>query len=457
MDLTGKHILLVGLGRSSVAAAQLIMEKGGMPFISERNDGQSLENWLEICRTRGIPVETAGHTSPLFQTADLVVINPGVPYNAPCLDIPKEKGIPVVGELEFASWFNHSTVIAVTGTNGKTTATSLLYTMIRTCGYSVALAGNTHTAWSEVTAKEEQPEYTVLEVSSYQMETADTFHPKVAVILNLTPDHLGRHGTMECYGATKARIFQRMQAGDTVILNKDYAALRALPLPFQAETVWFGKARDGDKTGWSYDTAHFYQDGEIAADAKDSPLPGLHNKENITAVLAAAHALGLDWGGVLQGLRQFAGVEHRIEYVASINGIAFFNDSKATNIDSLRVALESFVQPVVLIAGGEGKGSSYEPLRSLIRDHVSTLITIGEEAPALEACFQKDVFICRGTTMKDAVYKAYTAASPGSVVLLSPACASFDWYSNYEERGGDFKNCVHALKEDLHTGEEKGK
>jgi UDP-N-acetylmuramoylalanine--D-glutamate ligase len=447
MILKDKNILLVGLGRSSVAAARLVLKHGGHPFISEMNDHDRLNIWREQCAASGIPFETGGHNTPLFDSADLVVINPGVPYAASCLDGPKEKNIPVIGELELAAHFSRSKCIAVTGTNGKTTATSLLKEIISADDHTVALAGNTHTAWSEVVLEEEQPEFTVLEVSSYQLETVRQFHPEVAVVLNISPDHLGRHGTMSDYAAAKARIFAQMTHGNTVILNGACPYSASWSIPEGVQRVSFGIRSADSAWDWSYDERFFYFHNEVMATTDDLLLPGRHNRENVVAMLATACSLGLHWEKVLHALRTFSGVEHRIEFVRSLEGVTYFNDSKSTNLDSLRVALESFESPVVLIAGGQGKGSNYEELLPLMTKQVAHLIAIGDEAPLLEKSFAGTIPLSRADSMQEAVHQAHGVAKKPGTVLLSPACASFDWYANYEERGQDFKHWVQELAE----------
>lgn len=461
LNLEGRRVTLVGLGRSSVAAAQLLLRHGAKPFISEKGESTVLAPWRAQCDTLGIHYELGAHSGSLFAQSDLVVVSPGVPLDAACLDAPRRKGIPIVGELEMAWRFCRAKTLAVTGTNGKTTVTTLVQAMIAACGHSVALAGNNDTPLSLVVIRERQPDYVVLEVSSYQLETANRFHPNVAAVLNITPDHLGRHGNMEGYAAAKSRMFQRQGPGDAAICNADDPLVMRLPVPDGTARYYFtlkqhmgtvvpGRGLAGAVPATAPDTWHadeeclYFGDRCIARQA-DNPLPGRHNLANVLAALAVVHAGGFDIERAVAGLRDFTGVEHRIEYVTALDGVVYYNDSKSTNVDSVRVAVESFDQPVVLLAGGRGKGSDYAPLRPLMQARVKQLIVLGEDAARLENAYRDCVPVERADSMMDAVRRARRAAAPGDVVLLSPGCASFDMYDNFEARGRDYKDCVYRL------------
>lgn len=444
MQLENVRATLVGLGRSSVAAARLLRQKGARPFITEAEDTPRLNRWLDQATEFGIPCEIGGHSYDAFDDAALIIVSPGVPLAAPCLREPRQKGIPVVGELEFASRFCTSRILAVTGTNGKTTATTLLENMVKCSGCTVALAGNNDTPLSQVLLEATQPEYVVLEVSSYQLETTDEFHPCVAAVLNLTVDHLSRHGSMEGYADTKARIFLRQRAGDFAVLNADDPIVAAMTPPPGVEQFRFSLERHGARTLFADSASIYYEDG-IIAPLWDNPLPGRHNLANVLAALAVMKAAGFGWEGPLEGLRMFRGVEHRIEPVTTVAGVEYYNDSKSTNMDSLRVALDSFTRPVILIAGGRGKGGDYAELNGCVQDHVKHLVLIGEDALRMESAFGSLVTSTRASSMMDAVKQARAHAEEGDVVLLSPACASFDMYDNFEARGHDFKECVRLL------------
>lgn len=442
MDLRGKKVTLVGLGRSAEAAARLLLRIGARPFATDAGAGSDAAR--AALAALGVPFETGGHSEAAFADTALVVVSPGVPAGIAPVAAARAAGVPVWGELELAARHCPARVIAVTGTNGKTTTTELLRAMIAACGHDAALAGNNATAYSDVALRPAPPAYAVIEVSSYQLETTDAFRPWIGAVLNLTPDHLARHGDMAGYAAAKARLFLRQGPGDTAVLNADDPRVAAMPTPGGVARVHFSLSRPVDDGLW-LDGRSVRWRGDVAASLDDIPLPGRHNLENAFAALAIARAAGFAWDGVLAGLRAFRGVEHRIEPVTAFDGVRVFNDSKSTNIDSLRVALESFEGPVVLIAGGVGKGADYAPLAPLVRARVRRLVTIGDDAPKLEAAFAAQVAAERAASMEDAVRRAYAAARPGDVVLLSPGCASFDWYRDFEERGADFKHWARAL------------
>ena len=451
MNLQGKQVVIAGLGRSAVGAAKLLLRQGARPFVSEAGEAPPAE-FAEALDALGVPCETGGHTTARFQEAALVVLSPGVPPSIAPAQAARRAGIPVLGELELAWRHCSAPVLAVTGTNGKTTTTELVRAMLAACGHRVALAGNNALPFSEAVLAEEPPDYFVLEVSSYQLESADAFRPWIGAVLNLTPDHLGRHGTMEEYAAVKARMFQQQGLGDAAVLNEDDPLVSAMPVPAETRRVGFSLEN------WMLDGVwiqrqHIKAGDEVVAGLADVPLPGRHNMQNVLAALAMMHAGRFPWEPVLEGLRGFRGVEHRIELVAEAEGVAWFNDSKSTNIDSLRVALESFSVPLVLIAGGQGKGNGYESLRGLVEARVRRLIVLGEDAPRLRRDLAGCAEISGAADMADAVAQAHATARSGEVVLLSPGCASFDMYRNFEARGRDFKTRVRAITETANRGD----
>lgn len=442
-SLQGKQVTVFGLGRSAVGAARLLLREGAVVFVTDSADRPEHARYRSALEDLGVPYETGGHSARAEEAA-YAIASPGVPPDIPPLQRLRERGVSVIGELELGTRFCRSKMIAVTGTNGKTTTTEWLRCMIAACGRTVGLAGNNDNPLSMAVLADPAPEFMVLEVSSYQLETADTFHPTAACVLNLTPDHLGRHKTMEGYAAVKNRLFARQGAGDTAVLNADDAYVSAMAVPAGVRRVEFslrGPVRDGL---WLEDGLLRGSEGQSFPVA-ESPLPGRHNIENALAALALMQAAGFDWESACASLKGFRGVEHRIEWVGEAQGTGYFNDSKSTNIDSLRVALESFSRPVVLIAGGRGKGSDYSVLAEGVRAHVARMITLGEDAPKLEAAFGALVPWERAESMADAVLRARRAATPETDVLLSPGCASFDLYENFEERGRDFKACVRRL------------
>jgi len=442
MDVAGKKVTLVGMGRTSVALARLLRHLGAEPFVTECRLRDDCADFVELFENEGVSFECGGHTRAALCDTSLVIPSPGVPPNIPMLKDALDSGLAMMGELEFASRFSCSKIIAVTGTNGKTTTTELIAHLFGACGLDAVLAGNNEHPFSSVVMREVQPDFVILEVSSYQLELVDQFRPYVAAILNITSDHLGRHGTMENYAATKARIFARQQGDDVAIINEGAALAASMADAMRGRVVRFGLSGVADVLLADDDLIVC---GEVVAQRSESPLPGRHNTENILAALAVMSTFDIDWSKVREGLKSFAGVEHRIEKVAELDGAAYYNDSKSTNLDSLRVALESFDGGILLIAGGEGKGGDYSVLSELIQERVKMVVAIGADADAICAAWGDCAPTSTADGMEAAVEKAHEAALPGDVVLLSPACASFDMYVSFEERGADFKRCVRAI------------
>ncbi|HEO70738.1 MAG TPA: UDP-N-acetylmuramoyl-L-alanine--D-glutamate ligase [Candidatus Hydrogenedentes bacterium] len=451
MAAQGKKVTIVGMGRTAVAAARLLQALGAKPFVTDAASAEMLAAGRAALDELGVAYECGGHTEAAFADAALVVLSPGVPPNLPILARVREAGIGVLSELELAYHYCHSPIIAVTGTNGKTTTTELLRCLIAACGHSVVLAGNNETPFSEAVMVNPPPEYMVLEVSSYQLESAVRFRPWLAAVLNVTPDHLERHGSVEGYAGVKGRIFQAQGEGDIAIVNEDDDWAVDMGVPDGVE-IWSFSQRECPPHGLWLSGDLICSGSKAVARRSDIPLLGRHNVENGLAALTMMCAGGFDWDKVLDGLRSFRGVEHRIEPVAALDGVDFYNDSKSTNVHSLRAALESFDRPVVLIAGGRGKGGDYGELRDLVRQRVKMLVVMGEDAPAIEAAFSGVAPLSWAADMAEAVGLAARAATRGDVVLLSPGCASFDMYENFEHRGRDFREHVRRY---LQQGKEK--
>lgn len=444
MDIRGRKITIIGMGRTARALARLLIREGAEPFVSELQGEAALGETPTALERLGVAWECGGHSERALAGTALVVPSPGVPPSSPLLQKARASGIPVVSEMELAWPFTRARILAVTGTNGKTTTTELVRALIESCGHTVLLAGNNDTPLSAAVMAEPTPEYLVLEVSSFQLEFAYTFRPWLAALLNVTPDHLDWHGGMDGYLRAKRRLFARQSTGDTAVLNDDDAVAASLDVPPEASVWRFSLERPEDRGLWVKGDGIFHGGRQVAQTA-DTKLPGRHNLQNVLAALCLMRAGPFAWGRVLAGLREFKGVEHRIEFVAEEDGVAFYNDSKSTNIDSLKVALESFERPIVLIAGGRGKGADYQVLRPLLARHVKALVTLGEDAPLLETAFGDLAPARRAADMDEAVRAAWNAAAAGDIVLLSPACASFDMFDNFEQRGRVFKACVREL------------
>lgn len=439
----GIQATIVGMGRSAAGAAALLKSRGAVPFVTEAADGEAVAPWRAELDSLGVSYETGGHTFRAWDHSELVVLSPGVPLALQPIQSLLKRGVPVIGELELASRFTQAPVLAVTGTNGKTTVTEMIRHVLRDLGYNAILAGNNHTAFSQAVLRDPAPDFFVLEVSSYQLETIKRFRPSVGAVLNLTADHLGRHGTLEGYAVAKERLFANQQPeSDAAVLNADDPLTRGMLTPPGVPRISFSLDH-ANGSGLCWDGERLWVDG--APHVFQPPLPGRHNIANALAALAVLHGAKIDIAGAIRALESFQGVEHRLEPAGVYQGVTYFNDSKSTNIDSLRVALESFDSPVTLIAGGQGKGSSYAPLMPLVRGRVGRCIALGEEGPALAEAFGAAVPVEVVPDMEKAVTAAAAQTPPGGIVVLSPGCASFDQYRNFEERGAHFKALVAGL------------
>lgn len=436
-------MVIAGAGRSARAALALLRSRGAQPFVS--STAPIPDDFREELRQLKVPCEEGQHTLERFLQAELIVVSPGVPLNQPLFDAAREAAIPIVGEVELASWFCTKPLLAITGTNGKTTATRLLHHLLNAAGFKALLAGNNETPFATIVDALDPVDFVVLELSSYQLESIQHFHPHVGLVLNITPDHLARHGSLEAYAHAKARLFINQTASDFAILNADDPRTSALELPGEAARCAFSQHKTVARGLYMSGDDVLDHTGARLGSLANAPLPGAHNRENMLAAIAVMHCLNLPPDKYWHGLFSFPGVEHRIEAVATCRGARIYNDSKSTNIDSLRVALMSFDAPIVLIAGGVGKGAPYEALAPLVEDRVKALVTIGDDGPKIAAAFQHAVSVSPAASMEEAVRAALRLAEAGDVVLLSPACASFDWYENFEARGGDFKRCVAAV------------
>lgn len=450
IDVKNKHVTIVGMGRTAVAAAKLLLREGAMPFVSDSENRSAMAPFKEELEALGVPYECGNHSPLAFHRAQIIMPSPGVPPAIEPIARAVAHGAALVSELDFAFSRCARPILAVTGTNGKTTTTELLAALVRACGHRVALAGNNATPFSGALVNGDF-DYMVLEISSYQLETSRIFHPWIGAILNVTSDHLARHKSIEQYAAEKARMFAKQTPQEFALVNDDDPICAGLAGGSVAQRIAFSLEKQIDRGLW-LDGNVLREGTREVAKRSDIPLPGQHNVANALAALAMMRAGGFDWNKCLVGLRTFRAVEHRIESVATIDGVDYVNDSKSTNIDSLRVALESYDRPIVLIAGGRGKGSDYRVLRDLMAKHVKTMITIGDDAPKFEEAFGDLVSFTRAHTMDEAVHRAQEKAARGDVVLLSPGCASFDWFSNFEERGRVFKRAVAALSSRQPTG-----
>jgi UDP-N-acetylmuramoylalanine--D-glutamate ligase len=448
MELSGKRVLVVGLGKSGVAAAFFLKDKGARVTVSDAKTEDQLRELIPQLLDRGIVVEAGHHGERTFRDQDLIVVSPGVPYHEPHLDQARALGVPVIGEVELAARFLKGPIAAITGSNGKTTTTTLAGEVLAKSGLKTSVGGNIGKPVIEMVGGSSAETWNVLEISSFQLETIETFHPRIAVILNITPDHLDRHRTFEGYVAAKARIFEKQSASDFAVLNLNDATCVKLAQHVKAKVIGFSR-REAVKLGaYIKDAKIWYRDEQGEREVMPLaaiPLKGAHNYENVLATVCIASLAGCKPAQILKAVSEFHAVEHRLEFVAGINGVEYYNDSKATNVDATIKALESFPGGIHLILGGKDKGSDYSTLNELLRARVKRVYTIGAAAGKIEEQISGAASFVHAETLENAVRKASQSATSGDVVLLAPACASFDQFQSYEHRGRAFKELVQAL------------
>ena len=447
MELNNKRVLVVGLGKSGVASALFLKAHGARVTVSDTKSGDELRNEIPVLLDHGITVETGGHGERTFRGQDLIVVSPGVPVDAPLLVQARALGEVVIGEIELAAQFWPGPIVAITGSNGKTTTTTLTGEILAAGGLPTLVGGNIGTPAISLAERAKPETVTVLEISSFQLETIQTFRPKIAVVLNVTPDHLDRHRTFEVYVDAKARIFENQQSGDFAVLNEDDPTCVSLAARTRAKVFWFSRLKEVERGAWVREGNILFRDAAQQHEVmpvSEIPLKGAHNLENVLAAVCAGALMGCAPEKIRQAVRDFKAVEHRLEFVATIRGVDYYNDSKATNVDATIKALESFPENIHLILGGKDKGSDYTVLNELLRQRVKRVYTIGAAAAKIESQI-KNVEVVHAETLENALRKANAVAQPGDVVLLAPACASFDQFKSYEHRGKVFKEIVGAL------------
>ena len=448
LELKDKRVLVVGLGRSGVASAFFLKSRGARVTVSDAKSENELRDEIPALLDQGIAVETGGHGERTFQDQDLIVVSPGVPSDAQALGQARALGQPIVGEIELASEFLAGPLVAITGSNGKTTTTTLVGEILRAGERKTLVGGNIGRPAISLVGEATPDTVIVLEVSSFQLETIRTFRPRIAIVLNVTADHLDRHRTFTAYVDAKARIFLNQQGEDFAVLNRDDPTCADLRGRTRARVFWFSRRREVEEGAFlERGQIIFRRQGEREEimPASEIPLKGAHNLENVLAAVSAARLMGVGRERIRAAVTGFKAVEHRLEYVATVGGVEYYNDSKATNVDATIKALESFPANVHLILGGKDKGSDYTLLRDLLRERVKCVYTIGAAAEKIQSQIQGIVRSRRTETIEAAVKEAAASAEPGDVVLLAPACASFDQFANYEHRGRVFKQLVRAL------------
>jgi UDP-N-acetylmuramoylalanine--D-glutamate ligase len=448
VQLQNKRVLVVGLARTGVATSLFCARRGAMVTATDTRAESEIGEAVNSLRNAGVQLELGGHRENTFLQQELIIPSPGVPADAPLLQAARAKAITIWSEIELAYRFRQGKLIGITGSNGKTTTTSLVEHILHTASFPTILAGNIGTPLIACVEQMTPGTVTVVELSSFQLELVQSFRTDISVFLNLTPDHLDRHHTLEAYAKAKARIFENQGEIDFAVLNADDAATTPLA-PTRPRLYWFSrKQRAAQGAFLRGGDIIFRSEGreEVVMPQTDVRLPGAHNLENALAAITAARLAGADASAIADGVRSFKGVEHRLEFVANINGVRYYNDSKATNVDAALKALDAFPGRILIILGGKDKGSDYAPLRTPLHAKAVLALLIGAAAEKIESQIAGSVAIERAETLPHALELAAQAAKPGDVVLLAPACASFDQFQNYEHRGHVFKELVHELE-----------
>jgi UDP-N-acetylmuramoylalanine--D-glutamate ligase len=447
-QLEGRRVLVVGLARTGVATALFCAERGARVTATEENPEAKVADAAARLRAAGVALELGGHQAETFLQQDLIVPSPGVPYHMPLLAAARDRGVPVWSEVELAWRFLRGKFIGITGSNGKTTTTALTAHLLEMAGLPVIVAGNIGTpVISRVDASSEAT-LTVAELSSFQLENIATLRPEIGVFLNLTPDHLDRHASLEEYGQAKARLFENQTATDAAILNADDPALTSCA-PSTPRVYWFSRLHAVEQGAYVRGEEIVFRQGGtemVLLRKSDIGLRGEHNVENVLGAAGAAYLAGAGPEAIAEGVRTFAGVEHRLEFVAEIAGVRCFNDSKATNVDATLKAIDAFPGRLLILLGGKDKGSDYTLLAEPLRRRGSVALLIGAAAEKIGGQLAGSVETIHAGTMERALRMAFDIAQPGDTLLLAPACASFDQFENYEHRGRVFKQLVRQME-----------
>jgi UDP-N-acetylmuramoylalanine--D-glutamate ligase len=442
LDLSAKRVLIIGMARSGIHAAKLVERLGGNVLISDLKSADVLAAAVEELRSGRIEIETGGHQRARGETFDLVVLSPGVVPPADMLQAWRSRAVPVWSELELAARTCDNPWIGITGSNGKTTTVHLTTDMLLAAGMDAVMAGNVGTAWSQFLPASPQRVF-VVEVSSFQLEYVETVKPRVAVLLNLFENHLDRHGSMATYASLKYRLFTNQSQDDVAVLNGDDEWLQAMQHLMPARITTFG--RDANFSFWAEPDrlmCRVHGHEEMILPRSEFPLPGRHNELNALAAAAAVHAMGADLTAIRQALRRATPVEHRIEFVTTMNGVTYYNDSKSTNMVATMTALDAFAVNVILLFGGRPKKESFAPLAQRIPHPVKKIIVFGEAVEKLRRELPPDLPVASVRDLPQAVALAQETAMVGDVILLSPGCTSFDQFASFEERGRTFKALV---------------
>lgn len=449
MELEGKKVAVIGLGRSGLAMVQFLCRRRARVMATDQKSEAELGcRTLTSLRMLGVHLELGHHTPESLLGSDFILVSPGVPLSIEPIRRARAARIPILGEVEFAFRFLSGHIIGVTGSNGKTTVTKLIGAILARAGRCVHLGGNIGVPLTSLIDRVGETDYVVAELSSFQLETIDQFRPHIAVMTNISPDHLDRHATLGEYIHAKRRIFLNQTAADWAVLNADDPIVLEMMYETRAHPVLFSRRRELDEGVFvrGDEIICRWHDGErLLMRRAEVPLLGEHNVENVMAAVAVGLIIGLATEPMREAIRSFPGVEHRLERVTRINGVDYYNDSKATNVDSAMRALEAFPGDLIVIFGGRDKGSDFRPLRPLVAERVKHIILLGEASPRIARALRGAAPMTQVASMAEAVQCAHRLARAGDTVLLAPACASFDLFDDYEHRGRAFKEEVHKL------------
>jgi len=446
--VNGKQVAVIGLGRSGLAAARLLTVRGAQVVLVDEKTPEKLGAWIEKAKELPVRLSLGKMDTSVLLNSDLIVTSPGVPFDHPALELARDKGVRVIGELELAYGYCPSPLIAITGTNGKTTTTSLTAAMIAASGEKAVACGNIGKAFSEAVFELAAEDWAVLEVSSFQLETIEEFRPNVAAVLNVTPDHLDRHGSMQAYVEMKSRIFENQKPEDAAVLNAGdkYTPIFSGLLKSQLYLFGFADRMKGAPRPGCYVVGdHLELLGRTLLKNSGLKIPGTHNLENACAAALMASLAGVPDAAIARALAEFPGVEHRLENAGQVEGVTFINDSKGTNVNSVEKALESFGRPIVLILGGRDKNGDFRALAPLVKEKVTRIVAFGECKAKVVQQLGDAATVVEAETLEEVVNGAFAASEKNGVVLFSPGCASFDMFHNYEDRGRQFKAAVEKL------------
>ena len=449
-----RNVTIIGAARSGIAAAKLLKNKGVNVLLSDINPEEKINPfYINEITGSGIKHEFGLHSEDVYKS-NLIVVSPGVPQNSEVIQKALANGLEVISEIELASWFCKGRIVSITGTNGKTTTTTLIGEICKDAGLKTFVCGNIGTAFCDVAEQVPEDGIAVVETSSFQLDNIKNFKPLIALLLNITPDHLDRYNhKIEEYTASKHRVYENQDGNDYFVYNFDDDVIKkSIRHNIKSSHAAFSLSKGVKKeveTGAYLDNYnliyYYYQGEENIIDTQKLIIKGQHNVYNSMASVISARILGIEKKVIQKTLENFKGVEHRLEFVREINGIKYYNDSKATNVNSVWYALQGFNEPIVLIMGGRDKGNDYREIENEVQKNVKHIVAIGESRHKVSDFFKRIVPVTLAVDMDDAVMKASTAASKNEIVLLSPACASFDMFENYEHRGKEFKKIVNNL------------